>query len=74
MTLGNLLERAMQVIVSLRLSAHRTGEVPPEVEAEARETLARLYGAKQEVEPDTLRFDDEEPDDGAARSVISAAA
>lgn len=57
MTLGKLLERAMQVIVGLRLAAHRTGEVTPEMEAEARETLAKLYGAKQEVEPDSLEHE-----------------
>jgi len=37
-----MLEQAMQVIVGLRLAAHRTGEVTSEMEAEARETSAKL--------------------------------
>ena len=56
--MGQLLERAMQVIVALRWGAHHTGEVHPEVEAEVRETLSQLYGAKRDV--DAL-----DPDEGA---------
>lgn len=48
--LGDLLERAMQVIVALRWGAHHTGEVHPEVEAEVRATLSQLYGAKCDVD------------------------
>jgi len=59
MSLGKLLEQAMQVIVGLRLAAHRTGEVTPEMEAEARETLAKLYGAKQGIEPEIVEIDDD---------------
>lgn len=74
MTLGKLLERAMQVIVGLRLAAHRTGEVTPEMEAEARETLAKLYGAKQDVEPDTIEYDgDEDSRRGEVKRLMTAA-
>lgn len=48
--MAELLERAMQVIVALRWGAHHTGEVHPEVEAEVRETLSQLYGAKRDAE------------------------
>ncbi len=54
MTIGKLLERAMQAIVALRWTAHQTGKVSPEVEAEVRETLKLLYGEKQAIEPDPL--------------------
>ncbi len=52
MTIGELLERAMQVIVALRWTAHHTGKVSPELEAEARATLTLLYGGKQSIDPD----------------------
>jgi len=58
--LGQLLERAMQVIVALRWGAHHTGEVHPEVEAEVRKTLSELYGAKSEV--DEVKADEAAPD------------
>lgn len=74
MTLGELLERAMQVIVGLRLTAHRTGEVTPEMEAEARDTLARLYGAKQEIEPDPAPPDEKADDSDDEEKRMTAVA
>lgn len=53
MPIGKLLERAMQVIVTLRWTAHHTGEVAPELEKEVRDTLALLYGEKQRLDPDS---------------------
>lgn len=54
MSIGELLERAMQVIIAFRWNAHQAGRVSPEMEAEARQTLNLLYGTKQTVEPDPL--------------------